>query len=66
MQIDGKPHRTIWLNKNGWSVDIIDQTKLPHAFVTLTLTTVREAGHVGEEGFAILVGQAGEFGFDLG
>jgi len=45
MQIDGKPHRTIWLNINGWSVDIIDQTKLPHAFVTLTLTSMHEAGH---------------------
>ena len=29
MKIDGKHYRTIWLNADGWSVEIIDQTKLP-------------------------------------
>src|SRR5689334_15368621 len=33
MQVDGKPTRTIWLEADGRSVGIIDQTKLPHRFV---------------------------------
>lgn len=43
MKIDGKPYRTIWLNDDGWSVEIIDQTRLPHAFATLKLTTSDDA-----------------------
>ena len=30
MKIDGKHYRTIWLNEDGKTVEIIDQTKLPH------------------------------------
>lgn len=30
MNIDGKPMRTIWLADDGRSIDIIDQTRLPH------------------------------------
>ena len=29
MKINGKQHRSIWLNDDGFSVDIIDQTVLP-------------------------------------
>ncbi len=36
MLVDGKPFRTIWPNTDG-SVGIIDQTRLPHEFETLTL-----------------------------
>ena len=43
MKIDGVPHRTIWLAEDGWSVEIIDQTKLPHRFETLRLTSVEQA-----------------------
>lgn len=43
MKIDGTAYRTIWLNDDGWSVDIIDQTRLPHEFVTARLTTMEEA-----------------------
>jgi methylthioribose-1-phosphate isomerase len=43
MQIAGTAYRTIWLNGDQWSVDIIDQTKLPHRFETVTLRTVEEA-----------------------
>ena len=35
MKIDGKHYRTIWLGDDGWSVEIIDQTKLPHRFETI-------------------------------
>ena len=37
MNIDGKHYRTIWLNPDGWSVEIIDQTKLPFRFETVAL-----------------------------
>src|SRR5215468_4478983 len=40
MKVDGKHTRTIWVEADGWSVGIIDQTVLPHRFTTLRLTTV--------------------------
>ena len=43
MNIDGKPYRTIWLNPDGCSVEIIDQTRLPFAFETVTLRTLEDA-----------------------
>jgi methylthioribose-1-phosphate isomerase len=43
MNIDGKPYRTIWLNQDGESVEIIDQTKLPHEFETVTLRDLDDA-----------------------
>ena len=45
MKVDGKPMRTIWLEPDGWSVGIIDQTALPHRFVTARLTTLEETAH---------------------
>ncbi len=45
MRINGKPHKTIWLNEDGWSVDIIDQTRLPHQFIIANLKTVEDAAH---------------------
>ena len=43
MNVNGKHYRTIWLNGDGWSVEIIDQTKFPHVFETVTLKTVPDA-----------------------
>jgi methylthioribose-1-phosphate isomerase len=43
MQVNGRNTRSIWLESDGWSVGIIDQTALPHRFVTLRLTTLDEA-----------------------
>ena len=40
MNVDGKPTRSIWLEPDGWSVGTIDQTALPHRFVTLRMTTL--------------------------
>ena len=40
MKVNGKHTRSIWLEPDGWSVGIIDQTVLPHRFVTLRLTTL--------------------------
>ena len=43
MKISGKPHRTIWPAADNVAVEIIDQTRLPHEFVTLRLDTMRDA-----------------------
>ena len=45
MKIKGKPHRTIWPGADGVSVEIIDQTRLPHEFVVARLGTLGEAAH---------------------
>ena len=43
MNVDGVAYRSIWVNADGWSVDIIDQTHLPHAFVIQNLCTLQQA-----------------------
>ncbi len=43
MKINGKAYRTIWLRDDGSTVEIIDQTKLPHELATVTLTSVEDA-----------------------
>jgi methylthioribose-1-phosphate isomerase len=45
MKVDGKPTRSIWLEDDGWSVGIVDQTLLPHRFATARLTSLDEAAH---------------------
>ncbi len=43
MKIHGRHYRTIWVAADGWSVEVIDQTKLPFAFATMRLASVKEA-----------------------
>jgi methylthioribose-1-phosphate isomerase len=43
MKINGTPYRTIWPTADNAAVEIIDQTRLPHEFVTLRLNTLRDA-----------------------
>jgi methylthioribose-1-phosphate isomerase len=43
MKVDGVPYRSIWLNDDGSSVDIIDQTLLPHGFEVRTLRSLADA-----------------------
>jgi methylthioribose-1-phosphate isomerase len=43
MQVNGQAYRCIWLQDDGRRVGIIDQTKLPHRFETVTLATVDDA-----------------------
>jgi methylthioribose-1-phosphate isomerase len=38
MKVDGKPTRSIWLAPDGWSVDAVDQRRLPHEFIVARLT----------------------------
>src|SRR4051795_5925991 len=45
MKVGGKHTRSIWVEPDGWSVGIIDQTLLPHRFATLRLTTLADAAH---------------------
>jgi methylthioribose-1-phosphate isomerase len=42
MKVDGRDMRTIWLEPDGWSVGIIDQTALPHQFTTVRLSSVED------------------------
>ena len=39
MKVQGRPMRTIWVEAAGAAVGIIDQTRLPHEFVTRRLET---------------------------
>ena len=43
MRVGGQAYRSIWLAEDGWAVEIIDQTRLPHGFVTRRLETLEEA-----------------------
>ena len=43
MRVDDTPYRSIWPNDDLASVSIVDQTRLPHAFETVRLTTLDDA-----------------------
>ena len=43
MRVQGRHYRSIWLADDGWAVEIIDQTRLPHMFVIARLETVADA-----------------------
>lgn len=43
MRVDGKHTRSIWLEADGTTVGVIDQSKLPHAFATARLATLEDA-----------------------
>ncbi len=46
MKVDGRPYRTIWPAADGsGDIEIIDQTRLPHAFVIARLRSVADAAH---------------------
>jgi methylthioribose-1-phosphate isomerase len=45
MKVDGKTMRTIWLEPDGWSVGVIDQTALPHRLSIVKLTSLEETAH---------------------
>ena len=42
MKIGGKHYRSVWVEPDGWSVGIIDQTKLPHEFALLRLASAED------------------------
>jgi methylthioribose-1-phosphate isomerase len=45
MNVDGKAMRSIWIEPDGWSVGVIDQTALPHRLAVARLTTLDETAH---------------------
>src|SRR3954468_16973205 len=68
MKVDGKPMRTIWLEPDGTSVGIIDQTLLPHRFATVRLTSLAEAARAiktMQVPGAPLIGAAAAYGMCL-
>jgi methylthioribose-1-phosphate isomerase len=68
MNVKGKHYRTIWLNADGWAIDIIDQTKFPHRFETVTLRSMSDAAHAIREMLvrgAPLIGATAAYGMAL-
>jgi methylthioribose-1-phosphate isomerase len=45
MRVDDKSMRSIWLEPDGWSVGIIDQTALPHRLTTARLIDLEDTAH---------------------
>ena len=43
MLVNGQGYRSIWMDTEGVTVNIIDQTRLPHEFVVHSLATVEDA-----------------------
>ena len=65
MKINGKHYRSVWpVGEDAFG--IIDQTRLPHEFVTLTLRTVDAAAHAiksMQTRGAPLIGAVGAYGW---
>jgi methylthioribose-1-phosphate isomerase len=68
MKIDGVHYRTIWVTDDGWSVEVIDQTKLPHEFSTLRLNSADDAARAIREMIvrgAPLIGATAAYGLAM-
>ncbi len=65
MKIHGRHYRTIWVADDGWSIEVIDQTKLPFAFATKRLASAEEAAEAIKSMVvrgAPLIGATGAYG----
>ena len=68
MKVDGKHYRSIWLEADGVTVGIVDQTVLPHRFATLKLATLDDAARAistMQVRGAPLIGAAAAYGMCL-
>ena len=68
MRIDGTPFRTIWVDDDGWSVRVIDQTRLPWSLDFLRLQDLNAAAHAirsMQVRGAPLIGAAAAYGLAL-
>src|SRR5579871_6013840 len=68
MKVQGKPMRTIWVEAEGAAAGIIDQTRLPHEFVTRRIETAEamaEAIKSMRVRGAPLIGAAAAYGMAL-
>ncbi len=45
MNVGGRPMRTVWPSPDGRTVEIIDQTRLPHELAIVSLATLDDAAH---------------------
>ena len=70
MKIDGTAYRSVWLDPDdGWSVHILDQTKLPWALEVVRLTNCDDAAHAiraMQARGAPLIGAVAAYGLCLG
>jgi len=69
MKVQGKPMRTIWLAQDGRTVEIIDQTKLPHELVIVGLRKLDHAAcaiRTMQVRGAPLIGATAAYGVALG
>jgi methylthioribose-1-phosphate isomerase len=69
MNVNGKPYRCIWLEEDGRTVGIIDQTRLPHRFETVSLATLDDAVRAVSDMLvrgAPLIGATAAYGVCLG
>jgi methylthioribose-1-phosphate isomerase len=68
MKVDGRQTRTIWLEPDGVTVRVIDQTALPHRFATALLASVEDAARaisIMQVRGAPLIGAAAAYGVAL-
>jgi methylthioribose-1-phosphate isomerase len=68
VKVGGRAYRTIWLNPDGSSVDVIDQRWLPHNFRVATLRSVEDAATAIREMWvrgAPLIGVTAAYGLAL-
>lgn len=68
MKVDGTPYRSIWPAADGRTVEIIDQIRLPHEFVTATLATLEDAARAIKDMWvrgAPLIGATAAYGMAL-
>ncbi len=68
MQVGGRPMRTIQLGAGGRTVEIIDQTRLPHELAIVELKTLQDAAHAirtMQVRGAPLIGAAAAYGMAL-
>ena len=49
MRVAGEHHRTIRLAEDGFSIDVIDQRRLPHAFERVRLSSMPEVARAIRE-----------------
>jgi len=69
MNVQGRPMRTIWLGRDGSTVEIIDQTLLPHELVIVGLRTLEDAARAistMQVRGAPLIGATAAYGVALG
>ena len=68
MRVNGKSYRTIWVADDKKSVEILDQTQLPHQFKIVVLRTLDDAAHAIQSmqvRGAPLIGAAAAYGICL-